>query len=172
MTQSCVYLAKDAPNDPSRAAVEPPNGPRRAHKVGVSRYPPAKMSGVTGTQALLAVRREGGFWRDSWRRYKVRVDGVQAGSLGPDEELPLEVPPGIHEVQVKVDWGTSQRLVVQIESGEVRRLRCAPGSLLGIVIPGMYLTLEFDDPTRELGDQPDEGDMWQNVWEDDDRGRS
>jgi hypothetical protein len=36
----------------------------------------------------------------------------------------------------------------------------------------MYLTLEFDDPTRELGDQPDEGDMWQNVWEDDDRGRS
>ena len=95
------------------------------------------MDSVTTKQALLTVRREGGFWRDSWCRYKVRVDGTKTGTLGPDEELPLEVAPGIHEVQVKLDWGTSPRLVVQVEPGEIQRLRCGPGSLLGIVIPGM-----------------------------------
>lgn len=135
--------------------------------IGVPRYPPAKMSNVTGTKALLAVRREPGFWRDSWRRYKVRVDEAQVGVVGPGEELPVEVPPGIHEVQVKLDWGTSPRRVVHAEPGEVRRLRCGPGSLLGIIIPGMYVTLEPDDPMRELGDEADEGDMWQDVWGDD-----
>lgn len=129
------------------------------------------MSSVTTKQALLAVRREGGFWRDSWRRYKVRVDGAQVGTVGPNEELALEVPPGIHEVQVKLDWGTSPRLVVQVDPGEVRRLRCGPGSLFGIVIPGMYVTLELRSDER-LGDKPDEGDMWQDVWEHDDGDRS
>ena len=75
-------------------------------------------------------------------------------------------------MQVKLDWGGSQRLVVQVEGGEVRRLRCGPGSLLGMIVPGMYITLELDDPMTELGHRADEGDMWQDVWEDDDRNRS
>jgi hypothetical protein len=69
---------------------------------------------VTTQQARVVIRREGGFWRDSIRRYKVRLDGERIGMLRPDEELSIEVEPGSHEVQIKLDWGSSPKRIAEL----------------------------------------------------------
>jgi hypothetical protein len=118
----------------------------------------------------VVIRRDGGFWRDSIRRYKVWLDGERIGMLRPDEELSIEVQPGAHEVQIKLDWGSSPRRSVELSPGEIARLRCGPGSLLGIVVPSRYLVLEGDDRSTRLGHADRQNDHWHDGWEDDPAG--
>jgi hypothetical protein len=122
---------------------------------------------VTTQQARVVIRREGGFWRDTIRRYKVRLDGERIGMLRPDEQLSIELEPGSHEVQIKLDWGSSPRRIVELAPGEVAWLRCGPGSVLGLLVPDHYLVLEGDDRSTRLGHADRQDDHWDDVWESD-----
>jgi hypothetical protein len=115
----------------------------------------------------VVIRREGGFWRDGIRRYSVRLDGERFGRLRPDEEVSIEVEPGSHEVQIKLDWGSSPKRFLELAPGEVAWLRCGPGSMKGLVIPGRYLVLEGDDRSTRLGHTDRHGDQSEGVWGDD-----
>jgi hypothetical protein len=96
---------------------------------------------VADALAQVVIRREGGYWRDRLRRYKVRLDGRWVGKLADNEDVNVPVQPGSHDVLIKLDWGTSPMLTVQVEAGEVARLLCGPGSLPGLVVPHRYLIL-------------------------------
>jgi hypothetical protein len=89
------------------------------------------------------------------------------GKLDAYEEAGFDVLPGRHVVQVKLDWGTSPKVVVEVARGAIARLRCGPGSVLGIVVPGRYLTLEGDDRSTHLGRTEEERDLLDNPWNDD-----
>lgn len=118
-------------------------------------------------EARVVLRREGGFWRDRLRRYKVRLDGEWVGKLREREDLRVDVRPGTHEIQVKLDWGTSPSRSLQLAPGEVARLRCGPGSFLGLVVPGRYLILEGDDRSTRLGRADRPQDISDDIWDDD-----
>jgi hypothetical protein len=91
--------------------------------------------------AQVIVSRDGGFWRDRFRTYRVRIDGRVVGKVREFEVLTVPVAPGIHEVQVSLDWGTSPRVIVNVDEDGVQYLKCGPGSVLGLLVPGMYLDL-------------------------------
>lgn len=122
---------------------------------------------MTTQRPRVVIRREGAFWRDSIRRYKVRLDGEGVAMLRPDQEVSIEVEPGSHEVEVRLDWGSSPRRLVRLAPGDVARLRCGPGSVLGLVIPGRYLVLDGDDRSTRLGHADREDEQWDDVWGDD-----
>jgi DivIVA domain-containing protein len=95
-------------------------------------------------QAAVVVSREGGHWRDRLRKYNIRIDGETVSRLSEfqTETFPLE--PGPHVIQAKIDWGTSQKLSLNLPPGQICYLTCAPGSILGLVIPRVYIDLRVE----------------------------
>jgi hypothetical protein len=63
------------------------------------------------------------------------MDNRKIGDLGWGKEETLAVPPGDHELYVKMDWCKSKPLRVQMASGETVRLGC------GSQIKGLKLLL-------------------------------
>ena len=59
--------------------------------------------------ARLTVSRDSGY-ADRIRKYRVLVDGTEVGRLGDGESLTVEVQPGPHTVQAKIDWCGSRVL--------------------------------------------------------------
>jgi hypothetical protein len=64
--------------------------------------------------------------RDSWRRYRVLVDGEEVGRLSRGESARFHVGLGRHVVQVVIDWKRSAQFVIDGGSDEMSRLRCGP----------------------------------------------
>ncbi len=60
--------------------------------------------------------------RRSLRRYKIFINGAQAGTIAHDSVLDLEVPGGHH--QARIDWCRSQPLTIEAApDGEESKLR-------------------------------------------------
>ncbi|WP_263117994.1 hypothetical protein [Cellulomonas sp. RIT-PI-Y] len=79
------------------------------------------------------------------RRVQVLVDGRTAGYVRPGETVELEVEPGVHEVQTKMDWTTSPPLTIDAAAGTTTHLRTTfPWSALWnmILSPRTTLLLE------------------------------
>jgi hypothetical protein len=74
--------------------------------------------------AKIIVRRTGSF-QDALRKYKVLIDGEVVGKVGRNKQIEVDVPPGSHEVQMKIDWGRSEAVTVDT-STEDARLVCEP----------------------------------------------
>ncbi len=94
----------------------------------------------------IIVRRSGSF-RDALRKYKVLVDGEVVGKVGRNKQIDVEVSPGQHEVQMKIDWSRSEPVTVDTSTGDVR-LVCGPpasaGDAIGTAVGGRgqgYVTL-------------------------------
>lgn len=81
--------------------------------------------------AIIHIRRVAKGWADRRRAYEVIVDGNSRGSLKPGEELDIEVEPGRQEVYLKIDWGYSRMLDLELGSGAEARLECGPRNALG-----------------------------------------
>ena len=86
--------------------------------------------------------------RDRARRYKVLVDGAEAGHVGHGETTAIEVAPGPHEVRAKIDWCTTPAVMI---SGDAQ-LTVQPGdgnAITGVFraffSPSTYLRLERVD---------------------------
>lgn len=59
---------------------------------------------------------------DSWRRYKVEIDGQFVGHLSPDSSLDVAVAAGVRVCRARVDWIGSDRLGVPVAEGRVTRV--------------------------------------------------
>lgn len=53
--------------------------------------------------AMLRIKRDSGY-ADRLRAYSVILDGIQAGKIGNGEIKEFPIPPGQHELRLKVDW--------------------------------------------------------------------
>lgn len=51
----------------------------------------------------LKVTRDEG-WSDRIRKYRILIDGEEAGRIAQGEELEIPVSPGTHTLVAKVDW--------------------------------------------------------------------
>jgi len=82
-------------------------------------------------QATLVIQREVAGRRDSARSFVVVVDGKKMGKLRSGDEIVLQVTPGKHRVQGRIDWAGSPKVEVDLTAGQraVMRLRSASSAL-------------------------------------------
>ena len=75
------------------------------------------------------------------RSYVLEVDGEPRGKVANGDTLEIDLPPGSHRVQMRIDWCGSHELVV--DGSADTRLHCAPGTnpFLGL----LYITLWPND---------------------------
>jgi hypothetical protein len=64
--------------------------------------------------------------RDAWRRHRIEVDGVRAGTIGPGEELVIPVGAGEHVIQARIDWSGSPRLAMVLGERQIIRMEVTP----------------------------------------------
>lgn len=96
--------------------------------------------------ARLRLYREKVAWADLLRAYTLLVDGAARGEVKQGETLEIELPPGEHRVQMKIDWATSPELVVSGDRDVDLRCRAnANPFLMWLYITiwrGRYIRLE------------------------------
>ena len=97
----------------------------------------------------VAVRREPGS-SSILRAFRVLVDGKEVGRLRRDGELGVDVEPGTHAVQIRIDWAGSKPLEVTVGPGEVVRLVCEPAPFIQGLIsifraPSEYIQLRASE---------------------------
>jgi hypothetical protein len=76
--------------------------------------------------AEIALKRPTGYKSDRLRAYQVYVDGQKIGQIKPGETEAFEVPPGRHELRLKIDWGTSETLQVDLGENDEAKFVCGP----------------------------------------------
>lgn len=84
--------------------------------------------------SVIEVERDAGGYRDRLRAYRVLVNGQEMGRIRRGEHLLLAVPPGNHEVVLKIDWARSPVLPLSLSARETVKLRCSPnGGALSVL---------------------------------------
>jgi hypothetical protein len=76
--------------------------------------------------ASIEVQREFSGLTDHLRSYKIVLDGEVVGRLRPGESCAFDVAPGSHEFFLKIDWGRSEKISVNLTAGQTARFCCAP----------------------------------------------
>ncbi|WP_131732332.1 hypothetical protein [Actinomadura formosensis] len=64
--------------------------------------------------------------RDLLRSYRLFVYGAPYGKIKPGGEVSVDIAPGTHEVQARIDWSGSPRLAFTAAPGEVVHIRVEP----------------------------------------------
>ncbi|MEZ0115335.1 hypothetical protein ABH920_009370 [Catenulispora sp. EB89] len=106
---------------------------------------------VANDSAFLVVTRDAAFISDVFRAHDVMVDGVGLAKVKRGKSVRIPVPPGRHQVQMRVDWCLSRPLEIEIPQGGEVRLACGSnrksGSALKHVIENRldYLWLRAED---------------------------
>lgn len=77
---------------------------------------------------------------DRLRAYTLLVDGEERGKLKQGETIETELGPGLHRVQMKLDWATSPVLTVPGDSDVELRCAAAAHPLLAL----LYVTVWSD----------------------------
>lgn len=85
--------------------------------------------------ASVEVQREFAGLTDHLRSYKVVIDDEVVGRLHPGESCAFDVTPGLHVLFLKIDWGRSEKVNVNLTAGQTARFCCAPR---GNVFTGLY----------------------------------
>ena len=81
------------------------------------------------------------------RAFKVYVDDRHVGSVRPGTTEQLEIAPGNHSVQVRIDFYKSEALDVFLPEGQSLELKCGAQGKHGLsmkMFTGSYLYLEHD----------------------------
>jgi len=104
--------------------------------------------------ASIHVHRVPNPWVDRLRAYRILVDGQERGKIRRGESVVLEVDPGPHDVQVRIDWCRSPVLPLGASAGEQVHLQCRPRASVLTVLWyfsfgfGRYLALTRAEPVR------------------------
>jgi hypothetical protein len=109
---------------------------------------------TAGADTSQVVKRRQRGSSSTFRAFRVLVDGNQVGKLRQGDELPVDVEPGTHAVQIKIDWAGSEPLKVTAGPGEVIGLVCQPAPFakgLASIFrqPLAYIELRASDQTTE-----------------------
>ncbi|MGY1702826.1 hypothetical protein [Geodermatophilus sp. SYSU D00766] len=99
--------------------------------------------------ARIVVRRSEGDYRDATRSYKIEIDGVLAGKVGPGDQVEFSVDPGEHSIRAVIDWTGSPVTPVTVSPGGTERLIVEPAgnaftALLQIWKQDTYPTLSAE----------------------------
>jgi hypothetical protein len=78
--------------------------------------------------AEIELTRPTGYRVDHGREYRVDIDGQKVGSIKIGETKVFTLPAGRHELQLKQDWGASEKLRVELGDSIGRNLCVLQGS--------------------------------------------
>lgn len=87
-------------------------------------------------------------WSDRIRAYRILVDGAEVGRIKESQTLDVELAPGDHRLEARIDWCAAKPLDISLAADEVVdiEVRNTHGPALGILAisiwRGRYLTLE------------------------------
>jgi hypothetical protein len=76
--------------------------------------------------AEIELTRPTGYRVDRGREYRVDIDGKNVGSIKIGETKVFTIPSGPHELQLKQDWGSSEKLQVDLGDNDRAQFVCAP----------------------------------------------
>jgi hypothetical protein len=76
--------------------------------------------------AEIELTRPTGYRTDRLREYRIFIDGQQVGDIKPGETEVFTLPPGRHELRLKIDWGSSEKLQVDLGDNDRAQFVCAP----------------------------------------------
>lgn len=102
--------------------------------------------------AVIHVDRQAAGYTDRARAYKVLVDGDERGSLKAGEGVEIEVEPGSHELQMRIDWASSPMIEVELAEGARAEFACAANAspltaiFYAVFRRSNYIRLERSDP--------------------------
>lgn len=95
--------------------------------------------------AKLKIKRPRSFFSlDTWRAYRVYIDGQEVGKIGRGKEAEFTLSAGEHKIQLKIDWCGSPTLTVNLVEGQEKVLlgSCSGNGMTAIFSPNDYLSLE------------------------------
>jgi len=76
--------------------------------------------------AEIVLKRPTGYRVDRRRSYRVFIDGQKAGNIDAGDAKVFTVAAGQHELQVRVDWATSEKAQVEVGDGDQVEFVCGP----------------------------------------------
>lgn len=76
--------------------------------------------------AEIVLTRPTGYKTDRLRPYQVFIDGQKVGQIKSGQSATFEVQPGEHELRLKVDWGASEALTVDLGESDEAAFVCGP----------------------------------------------
>lgn len=76
--------------------------------------------------AEIELKRPSGYRVDRRRAYRVLIDGRKVGKIASGESKAFDVQPGRHELQLKIDWGSSEKLQVDVGDDGQAAFVCGP----------------------------------------------
>ncbi|MES2320245.1 MAG: hypothetical protein V4631_22435 [Pseudomonadota bacterium] len=86
----------------------------------------------------LLVRRRSAF-QDVARNYAILIDGTEAGTIANDTEARIALTPGVHIVQLKIDWCWSNAVEISVADGGVAVIDCGANGNPFLAI--LYITI-------------------------------
>lgn len=92
--------------------------------------------------------------RDELRRYTVLIDGSKVGRVGSGQVVLFEIPAGVHQVKLRIDWCSSREVQVEVHPGETATLAASArpigrNPLQGVFKPSQYIILEVPERSSE-----------------------
>jgi hypothetical protein len=72
------------------------------------------------TKANIRITREGGYRADRVRAYRVILDKKKVATIREAESEELELTPGTHKLQFRIDFCRSRTLELDVKSGDGR----------------------------------------------------
>lgn len=105
--------------------LEPGRAPLNEAPAPTNNAPPPEQPPTAGA-AYIRVRRPDG-WNAKLRDYQIWVDDQKHGGVGNDQEIVIEVAPGRHHIEAKIDWLTSKPQFVTLKAGEKATFLCEYG---------------------------------------------
>lgn len=86
-------------------------------------------AGTMRDSSVIRLRRQQGFYRDHFGRYRVRIDGNPIGRIAEGQTKDFLVPPGEHRVRLTIDrFWTSREVILQLHDGQVAEFTCSPSA--------------------------------------------
>jgi hypothetical protein len=64
--------------------------------------------------------------RDRKRAYRVMVDGSRIAKVKHGQTVKLELSPGPHDLSLKIDWCSSNRVALDVKEGDEVHMTCGP----------------------------------------------
>jgi hypothetical protein len=103
--------------------VEIPNAFRLPQEVSHLSSPSA-----LSTKANIRITREGGYRADRVRAYRVILDKKKVATIREAESEELELAPGAHKLQFRIDFCRSRTLELDVKPGEQLAIWCKPNA--------------------------------------------
>jgi hypothetical protein len=83
---------------------------------------------MSNNQGYIRITRPSGYWADRLRSYRIVVDGEDISGIRDGERKQVAVSAGARTVHLRVDWGRSQKLTLDVEPGQSAGILCWPNA--------------------------------------------